>query len=153
MSDKSICSSKGTTPSVGVYSKSMEPILAGPFMGHMFLVVVDSYTKWLDVFQMQNIMSRNTFERLRSCFATHDQPDCNVRVTFIGISQWNTAYIRRTLPFVSKWLSGESGSILQGRNKTHAVCPLPGVLDAMAYKLSVNITLNHKSFTYWNVAS
>ena len=51
---------------------------ASPFLGHMFLVIVDSHTKWLEVFQMQNITSRKTVERLRSCFATHGLPDCIV---------------------------------------------------------------------------
>ena len=50
----------------------------GPFLGHMFLVIVNSHTKWLEVFQMQNITSRKTVERLRFCFATHGLPDCIV---------------------------------------------------------------------------
>ena len=49
---------------------------AGPFLGHMFLVTVDSHTKLLEVFQMQNITSRKTIERLRSCFATHGLDNC-----------------------------------------------------------------------------
>ena len=27
---------------------------AGPFMGHMFLVVVDAYSEWLEVYTMQS---------------------------------------------------------------------------------------------------
>ena len=51
---------------------------AVPFMGRMFLVIMDSHNKRLEVFQMQNITSQNTVERLGSCFATHGQPDCVV---------------------------------------------------------------------------
>jgi len=47
-------------------------------MGRKFLVVVDSHTKWLDVFQMQNITSRNTVERLKSCLTTHGLTNCIV---------------------------------------------------------------------------
>ncbi|XP_014673257.1 PREDICTED: uncharacterized protein K02A2.6-like [Priapulus caudatus] len=44
---------------------------AGPFLGHMFLVIADSHTKWLEVFMMQKITSQKTVEKLRFCFATH----------------------------------------------------------------------------------
>ncbi|XP_014667918.1 PREDICTED: uncharacterized protein K02A2.6-like [Priapulus caudatus] len=51
---------------------------AGPFLGHMFLVIADSHTKWLEVFMMQKITSQKTVEKLRFCFATHGLPDCIV---------------------------------------------------------------------------
>jgi len=49
-----------------------------PFTGCIFLVIVDSHTNWLKVFQMQNITSLNTAERLRSCFASHGLLDCTM---------------------------------------------------------------------------
>ena len=48
---------------------------AGPFMGHMLLVVVDSYTKWLEVFPMKCATSEATISRLRGLFATHGLPE------------------------------------------------------------------------------
>jgi transposase InsO family protein len=48
---------------------------AGPFQGHMFLIVVDSYSKWLDVFIMKNISSQSTIAKLRMLFATHGLPN------------------------------------------------------------------------------
>lgn len=51
---------------------------AGPFLGSMFLVVVDSHSKWLEVFPMNTITSEATINRLRACFATHGLPDCLV---------------------------------------------------------------------------
>ena len=47
---------------------------AGPFLGHMFLVIVDAHSKWLDVHQMQSITSSKTIEKLRIVFATHGLP-------------------------------------------------------------------------------
>ncbi|XP_054277998.1 uncharacterized protein K02A2.6-like [Macrosteles quadrilineatus] len=44
------------------------------FKGHEFLIVVDSYSKWLEVFHMQTTTSAKTIEKLRSCFATLGLP-------------------------------------------------------------------------------
>lgn len=48
---------------------------AGPFMGRMFLVLVDSHSKWLDAHIMPNITAPLTTETLRTVFATHSLPD------------------------------------------------------------------------------
>lgn len=47
---------------------------AGPFMNKMFLVVVDSHSKWLEVEIMPNITSQSTIERLRDLFARFGLP-------------------------------------------------------------------------------
>jgi len=46
----------------------------GPFMGHMFLILVDAHSKWLDVHLMQSISYTNTVEKLRIVFVTHSLP-------------------------------------------------------------------------------
>ena len=43
-------------------------------MGHMFLILVDSNSKWLDDHIMSNISSSRTIEKLRMIFATHGLP-------------------------------------------------------------------------------
>ena len=43
-------------------------------MGHMFLILVDAHSKWLDVHLMHSITSANTIEKLRMVFATHGLP-------------------------------------------------------------------------------
>ena len=48
---------------------------AGPFLGRMFLVVVDAYSKWLDVRTVPAATSNNTMKVLRSIFATHGLPE------------------------------------------------------------------------------
>ncbi|KAK9529796.1 hypothetical protein VZT92_013867 [Zoarces viviparus] len=48
---------------------------AGPFLNHMFMVVVDSHTKWLEVFRMSQITSQATITRLRRLFASYGLPE------------------------------------------------------------------------------
>ena len=49
---------------------------AGPFLGHMFLLVVDSHSKWLEVEILPiKVSSERTIQCLRSLFARYDLPD------------------------------------------------------------------------------
>ena len=49
---------------------------AGPFLGKMFLLVVDAYSKWLEVEVMPiHITSSFTITKLRKIFATHGLPE------------------------------------------------------------------------------
>ena len=47
---------------------------AGPYMGHMFLVIIDAHSKWLDAHIMSSITSTKTIQVLRAVFATHGLP-------------------------------------------------------------------------------
>ena len=47
---------------------------AGPFMNKMFLVVVDSHSKWLEVEIMPSVTSESTIEKLRNMFARYGVP-------------------------------------------------------------------------------
>lgn len=48
---------------------------AGPFQGSMFLVVIDAYTKWPEVFTMQTTTVNKTVECLRSMFCRYGYPE------------------------------------------------------------------------------
>ena len=48
---------------------------AGPIMGKMILVIVDAYTKWIDVHVSSGSTSTITISALRNCFSTHGLPD------------------------------------------------------------------------------
>lgn len=48
---------------------------AGPFLGHMFLILVDAHSKWIEVYQMKSITSGATIEQLRTTFACFGLPD------------------------------------------------------------------------------
>ena len=47
----------------------------GPFMGKMFLIVVDAHLKWMEVSIVQSATSNSTLEKLRALFATHGLPE------------------------------------------------------------------------------
>ena len=47
---------------------------AGPFMGHMFLILVDAHSKWIEAHIMQSIRSAKTIEKFRIIFSTHGLP-------------------------------------------------------------------------------
>ena len=48
---------------------------AGPFLGTMFLIVVDAYSKWPEVVPMTTTSATKTIEELRSMFARNGIPD------------------------------------------------------------------------------
>ena len=47
---------------------------AGPFMGNMFLIVIDAYSKWIEVEVMNKSTPGTTISKLRKIFATHGLP-------------------------------------------------------------------------------
>ena len=48
---------------------------AGPFLGHMFLIVVDAFSKWMEVYPTNSSTSTVTIEKMRECFAIHGLPE------------------------------------------------------------------------------
>ena len=48
---------------------------AGPFMGKMFLVVIDAHSKWIDVEIVNSTSAVSTIVKLHSLFATHGIPE------------------------------------------------------------------------------
>ncbi len=48
---------------------------AGPFLNNMFMVVVDAYSKWLEVFRMSQITSQATITRLKRLFSAYGLPE------------------------------------------------------------------------------
>eukprot|EP00117_Sycon_ciliatum_P040119 scpid58584/ scgid29536/ Uncharacterized protein K02A2.6 len=48
---------------------------AGPFQGHMWLIVVDAHSKWPEVLPMNSTTAPVTVRRLREVFAQHGLPD------------------------------------------------------------------------------
>ena len=43
---------------------------AGPFLGHMYLVLVDAYSKWPNVALLQSITAEKTIQKLHAIFVT-----------------------------------------------------------------------------------
>ncbi|XP_029139135.1 uncharacterized protein K02A2.6-like, partial [Protobothrops mucrosquamatus] len=48
---------------------------AGPFQGQLFLIMVDSHSKWLEVAPVPNMTTSRTIQKLCRIFATHGLPD------------------------------------------------------------------------------
>ncbi|XP_058023902.1 uncharacterized protein K02A2.6-like, partial [Ahaetulla prasina] len=48
---------------------------AGPFHGQTFLVVVDAYSKWLEIILMRSTTAESVISVLRHLFVTHGLPD------------------------------------------------------------------------------
>ena len=48
---------------------------AGPFLGNTFLLLIDSYTKWADVYPVSSTSSKVTIEKLRTSFAIQGLPE------------------------------------------------------------------------------
>ena len=48
---------------------------AGPFMGKMFLLIIDAHSKWLDVHYVNSATTETTIEKLRPTFATYGLPE------------------------------------------------------------------------------
>ena len=48
---------------------------AGPLNGKTYLVIVDAYSKWPEVFEMASTTSAKTIDTLRHVFAAHGLPD------------------------------------------------------------------------------
>ena len=47
---------------------------AGPFLGKMFLILIDAHSKWMEVEVVSSATSAITITKLRSIFATHGLP-------------------------------------------------------------------------------
>ena len=48
---------------------------AGPFLGKMFLIIIDSYSKWMEVHITNSATSAITIDKMRSSFATFGLPE------------------------------------------------------------------------------
>ena len=55
---------------------------AGPFLGKMFLRIVDAYSKWIDVRPTNVATSEATIEKLRVTFANQGVPEVLSRIRF-----------------------------------------------------------------------
>lgn len=47
----------------------------GPFRGKTYLIIIDSYSKWPEIYEMQKLDSATTIEKLRDCFARFGLPN------------------------------------------------------------------------------
>ena len=48
---------------------------AGPFMGKMFLLIIDAHSKWMDIHCVNSATSGVTIDKMRSTFASRGLPE------------------------------------------------------------------------------
>ena len=48
---------------------------AGPFMGKMFLLIIDAHSKWMDIHCVNSATSSVTIDKMRSTFASYGLPE------------------------------------------------------------------------------
>ncbi len=68
-----------------------------PFQGKMFLILIDAYSKWLEVKPLTAATSTVTIEHLREIFSTHGLPE--ILVTDNG-SQFTSAEFQTFKPIM-----------------------------------------------------
>ena len=49
--------------------------MQGPLMGHVFLLLVNAHTKWMDIHTVSSAISQSTIEKMRNTFATLGLPE------------------------------------------------------------------------------
>ena len=64
---------------------------AGPFMGKMFLQIMDAHSKWLEAHMVESTTSAETIQSMKASFASHSLPVTlvtdNISV-FISHEEW-----------------------------------------------------------------
>ena len=81
---------------------------AGPYFGKMFLIVVDAYSKWLEVAMMSEATSISTVNKLRQIFSTHGLPQVSVTdngPAFVGEEFKN--FMKRNSPNRWYWMGSQ----------------------------------------------
>ena len=114
----------------------------------MFLILVDAYSKWMEVVPVKSATSQITMEKLRTIFVTHGLPEMLVSdngsvfssAEFKEFTSRNA--IRPCISFalspVIKWLSRESSAVFQVSNEedarrlyrdSHSQIPVSSTID------------------------
>ena len=63
---------------------------AGPFLGRMFLIIIDAYSKWIEIHITNSATSAVTIDKLRNTFATFGLPE--ILVTENGTNFTSTEF-------------------------------------------------------------
>ena len=69
-----VCLESRPSPAPAPRGSRLHIDFAGPFLNHMFMVVVDAHSKWLEASIMSTTTATKTIEQLRIIFATHGLP-------------------------------------------------------------------------------
>jgi hypothetical protein len=82
---------------------------AGPFMGKMFLLLIDAHSKWLEVHMTTSSTSATTIALMRKTFASLGLPEVIVSdnaanfTSRVSQTEWSEAYQNPSLPSGFQW--------------------------------------------------
>ena len=102
---------------------------AGPFQGQMFLIVVDAYSKYLDVIPMSTATSSGKIKALRRLFSTFRLPlhivrDNGSQLTSFELKifgeEWNSTHMLSSSTSCNKWSGRTIRRSFQNENDTRA---------------------------------
>ena len=82
-------------------------------MGHMYLIIIDAHSKWLEVLPTSTITAQSTVRKMKKVFATHGLPHEIVtdngtpfywyRVPTVCDTEWYLTYQGSALPPIIEW--------------------------------------------------
>ena len=75
MPDQPQKASCSTHTAVGLAREAVDQDPCRPFMGKMLLILVDSHSKWIEVYIVSRTSAAATVEKLRLAFSTHGLPE------------------------------------------------------------------------------
>ena len=78
MSIKSVCSCLYTNNSLAIPRRSLETDHAGPFMGKYFLVIIDAYSKRMEIEMVSSTSLKEAITKLDKIFASYGIPETMV---------------------------------------------------------------------------
>ena len=108
----------------------------GPFLGTMFLIVVDVHSKWPEVIPMTTTTASRTIEELRKLFATHGLPE---------------QLVSDNGP---QFIADEFGEFMQSNGIRHIkLAPYHPATNAMTFKQALRAVLAEKKSISWKLAN
>ena len=109
---------------------------AGPFLGTMFLIVVDVHSKWPEVIPMTTTTASRTNEELRKLFATHGLPE---------------QLVSENGP---QFIADEFGEFMRSNGIRHIkLAPYHPATNAMTFKQALRAALAEKKSISWKLAN
>ena len=74
---------------------------AGPFMGKMFLLIINAHSKWMDIHCVNSATSSVTIHKMRSIFSSHGLPE-------IVVSNNGSNFVSRNLSHFCKKMASST---------------------------------------------
>lgn len=127
---------------------------AGPVLGYMYLVIIDAYSKWVDIFPMRSITTINTIEILYGIFARYGLPSLIVsdNATTFTSGEWKNFLSRNGVnQITSPPGHPQSNGMAENAVKNFKSFVTKILHDPANRKMSVQVAIAKYLITYRNV--